>query len=126
MSDSNGHDNGRPALNAVSRVRENQGQVRVRKNLYNLTDQEVDDLRKAYEGLYAISDGSLQDERGYQWIAGVHGYPSLTSIPDSERQIPVEALMGLRWHTESIRIGERSLWERTGSAPARRGGSEAR
>jgi tyrosinase len=49
--------------------------LRLRKNLYNLTDQEVNALRRAFEGLYAISAENLADERGYQWIAGVHGQP---------------------------------------------------
>jgi tyrosinase len=30
-------------------------------------------FRKAVEGMQAISDTALMDERGYQWVAGVHG-----------------------------------------------------
>jgi len=56
-------------------LRENSGALRVRKDFYELSDEEINTLRKAYAGLYAISDASLDDERGYQWIAGVHGFP---------------------------------------------------
>lgn len=59
--------------------------VRYRKNIRHLTPQELNDLRHAFEGLYAISQttsngtvdpaGNPDDERGYQWIAGVHGAP---------------------------------------------------
>ena len=30
-------------------------------------------FRRALEGMQAVSDAALMDERGYQWIAGVHG-----------------------------------------------------
>lgn len=60
----------------VMRRREQYPILRVRKNVYNLTDVELNDLRNAYEGLYKVSDKSLNDERGYQWIAGVHGLPA--------------------------------------------------
>lgn len=56
-------------------LRDKVGVVRVRKNLYNLDEVEVANLRKAFEGLYQISEESGDDERGYQWIAGVHGFP---------------------------------------------------
>ncbi|HEX9993066.1 MAG TPA: tyrosinase family protein [Acidimicrobiales bacterium] len=60
--------------------------VRYRKNIIHLTDRELNDLRHAFEGLYAISAttaddgtvdpaGNADDERGYEWIAGVHGAP---------------------------------------------------
>jgi tyrosinase len=49
--------------------------LRVRKNLYNLTADEIDALRRAYAALYALSEQNPGDERGYQWIAGVHGLP---------------------------------------------------
>lgn len=59
---------------------------RYRKNLLRLTPRELNRLRRAFEGLYAISQttdddgnvdpaGNRDDERGYQWIAGVHGAP---------------------------------------------------
>ncbi|MCM2681084.1 tyrosinase family protein [Echinimonas agarilytica] len=51
--------------------------VRVRKNIRHLSERELNDLRNAYEGLYKVSaDGGNDDERGYQWIAGVHGLPT--------------------------------------------------
>ncbi|PXF30311.1 hypothetical protein WH50_16000 [Pokkaliibacter plantistimulans] len=57
-------------------VRSANRNVRVRKSVYRLTDSELNDLRNAFEGLYAVSaDGGNNDERGYQWIAGVHGLP---------------------------------------------------
>lgn len=50
--------------------------VRIRKNIRHLSEQELNDLRNAFEGLYEVStDGGNNDERGYQWIAGVHGLP---------------------------------------------------
>ena len=41
--------------------------------LSTLTPEEVNDLRNAYEALYAINNPN--DERGYAWIAGRHGFP---------------------------------------------------
>ncbi len=57
-------------------IKDQTGAPRVRKNIRSLTDEELNNLRNAYEGLYKVSeDGSNNDERGYQWIAGVHGFP---------------------------------------------------
>ncbi|HLK37624.1 MAG TPA: tyrosinase family protein [Polyangiaceae bacterium] len=53
----------------VSRIR----RPRVRKDLRRLSQHELNELRHAYEGLYAI--GNAADDRGYEWIAGRHGYP---------------------------------------------------
>ncbi|MCW8137599.1 MAG: tyrosinase family protein [Planctomycetota bacterium] len=49
--------------------------VRYRKNIVDLTAQELHRLRVAFEKLYAISAQNRWDERGYSWIAGVHGMP---------------------------------------------------
>lgn len=57
------------------RSRKKSGTVRVRKNIRKLSEEELQDLRKAYEGLYTISQQEITDQRGYQWIAGVHGLP---------------------------------------------------
>jgi tyrosinase len=45
-------------------------QVSQRKSVYDLTTAEINSLRKAIAALAAISD-----DRGYQYIAGIHGYP---------------------------------------------------
>ncbi|HZF51247.1 MAG TPA: OmpA family protein [Polyangiaceae bacterium] len=37
---------------------------------------------------------------GLSVIGEVYGYPSLTSFPDSPKQVPAEALLGLRWQTK--------------------------
>ncbi|UTW59587.1 tyrosinase family protein [Kordiimonas sp. SCSIO 12603] len=63
-------------VNATS-IRASLGGVRMRKNILHLSARELNDFRKAIEGLYKISEeGGNNDERGYQWIAGVHGYPT--------------------------------------------------
>lgn len=56
-------------------ARKKTGAVRVRKNIRHLSETELNDLRRAFEGLYAISEQVIADDRGYQWIAGVHGLP---------------------------------------------------
>ncbi len=45
-------------------------QVSQRKSVYDLTAAEINSLRKAIAALAAIGD-----DRGYQYIAGIHGYP---------------------------------------------------
>jgi outer membrane protein OmpA-like peptidoglycan-associated protein len=37
---------------------------------------------------------------GLSVIGEVYGYPTLTSFPDSPKQVPAEALLGLRWQTK--------------------------
>ena len=67
-------------------VRSDAGKLGYRKNILHLDDRELSDLRLAFTKLYAISAttddagtvdpaGNADDERGYQWIAGVHGAP---------------------------------------------------
>lgn len=57
-----------------------------RSNIYHLSDANLSDLRLAFRRLYDLSAstngdgevdhaGNAADERGYQWIAGVHGAP---------------------------------------------------
>jgi tyrosinase len=60
-------------LKSTFGVREQFGRPRVRKDLRMLTADEINDLRNAYEALYAIDNAN--DERGYTWIAGRHGFP---------------------------------------------------
>lgn len=91
--------------NNQSPIIESNGGLRIRKSITRLTDQELNNLRRAYEGLYAISaDGGSNDERGYQWIAGLHGHPS-----------PVYCIHGpvsfLPWHRAYIYEFEQRLQE---------------
>jgi tyrosinase len=58
---------------ASAKVRAQASSARVRKNIRKLSPAEVNTLRNAFEALYAISNPN--DTRGYQWIAGRHGYP---------------------------------------------------
>jgi outer membrane protein OmpA-like peptidoglycan-associated protein len=37
---------------------------------------------------------------GISILGGVYGYPSLTKFPDSARQVPAEALLGIRWQSK--------------------------
>jgi len=69
-----------PALQAAlattasaAQVRAQASSARVRKNIRKMSDLEINTLRNAFEALYAISNPN--DTRGYQWIAGRHGYP---------------------------------------------------
>ena len=50
--------------------REQFGDLKHRKNVRNLSDEELADLRRAFAGVYEISDN-----RGYQYFAGLHGLP---------------------------------------------------
>ena len=45
--------------------------IRIRAGVHNLTDAQVADLRNAYGQIQGISDN-----RGYQYLAGLHGVPS--------------------------------------------------
>jgi tyrosinase len=45
--------------------------IRIRGGVHNLTDAQVADLRSAYSQIQAIGDN-----RGYQFLAGLHGVPS--------------------------------------------------
>jgi tyrosinase len=56
---------------ATTRV--NATRPRTRKDVRTLSAMEVNVLRNALEGMFAISDPN--DERGFEWIAGRHGYP---------------------------------------------------
>jgi tyrosinase len=58
---------------AAARIRAQTTTPRIRKDIRQLSDMEVNLLRNAYEGLYSISNPN--DQRGYEWIAGRHGYP---------------------------------------------------
>ena len=49
------------------------GDVRHRKNLLNLNEAELDELRNAYDAVYTITN--RDDNRGFQYWAGKHGRP---------------------------------------------------
>jgi tyrosinase len=51
------------------------GKVTVRKSVYQMTGDEVKNYRLAVFRIAQISAQSANDQRGYQWIAGVHGLP---------------------------------------------------
>jgi tyrosinase len=61
------------AIRVSDGLREQQGRPRVRKNVRKLPPKELNALRNAFEDLYAINNPN--DDRGYSWIAGLHGYP---------------------------------------------------
>jgi len=70
--------------------------VTVRKSVYDLTGSEVAALRKAFAQLQAITDN-----RGYQYIAGLHGLP--------EYYCPHGNLSFLIWHRPYLLMFEQAL-----------------
>ena len=51
------------------------GKVTIRKSVYALTPDDVRNYRLAVYRIAKISAENVHDNRGYQWIAGVHGQP---------------------------------------------------
>jgi|HubBroStandDraft_6_1064221.scaffolds.fasta_scaffold00003_21 tyrosinase len=51
------------------------GTQTIRKSVYALTDQEVQNYRLAVYRIAQISALGAQDNRGYQYVAGIHGQP---------------------------------------------------
>jgi tyrosinase len=51
------------------------GTKTIRKSVYASTDQEIQNYRLAVYRIARISKQSVQDNRGYQYIAGIHGLP---------------------------------------------------
>ena len=49
--------------------------LRHRKNVELLRPEQLAALRTGFERLYAISDNVITDNRGYQYLAGLHGMP---------------------------------------------------
>ena len=97
------------AVQTSASVRTHNKNVRVRKNIRTLSDRELNDLRNAYEGLYKVSaDGGNNDERGYQWIAGVHGLPTPTFCQHGNDNFPT-------WHRAYIYEFELRLQEQVPS-----------
>lgn len=95
--------------NNANKIKTDSGAMRIRKNIRSLTDDELNDLRNAYEGLYRISkQGGNNDERGYQWIAGVHGYPTPAYCQHGTLDFPT-------WHRAYIYEFELRLQEQVES-----------
>src|SRR5262249_34491189 len=70
--------------------------VTVRKSVYDLTDPEVLALRQAFAALQAINDN-----RGYQYVAGIHGLP--------QYYCPHGDLFFLIWHRPYVLMFEQAL-----------------
>lgn len=79
--------------------RERFGDLKHRKNVRNLSEQELADLREAFRRCYAIADN-----RGYQHHAGIHGLP-----------LPYYCQHGntlfLPWHRAYLYFFEKALQE---------------
>jgi tyrosinase len=77
------------------------GQITVRKDVRELSAQEVADYRTAVAGMAAISAQSKADTRGYQYIAGIHGIP----LNYCHRSEPAFAL----WHRPYVQLFEQAM-----------------
>ena len=75
--------------------------ISYRKNIRDLTSDELNALREAFTKLYNLSSG---DDRSYQYIAGIHGFPSPVYCAHGN---PLFAV----WHRPYILILEKSLQE---------------
>jgi tyrosinase len=73
------------------------GIPRHRKNILNLSDSELAALREAFTKVYAIND-----ERGYQYHAGIHGAPPPTYC---QHGTPLFAI----WHRPYLYFFEKAL-----------------
>ena len=73
----------------------------VRFDLRKLSDEDILDLRHAYEALYAISEAAPGDKRGYWAIAAGHGYDEDLCHQDSSTF--------LGWHRAYIYVFEKML-----------------
>lgn len=77
------------------------GTVTIRKSVYALTDQEISNYRLAVSKVAAISAQSTQDNRGYQYVAGIHGQPGRYC----KHHVPAFAI----WHRPYIQGYEQRL-----------------
>ena len=73
-----------------------------RKNIRQLSTDELDALREAFIKLYEISNDSINDERGYQYLAGIHGAPLPVFCPHGNYLFAV-------WHRAYIYWMEKAL-----------------
>ena len=77
------------------------GTVTVRKSANALTPQEISDYRLAVHRIAQISAKVATDDRGYQWIAGIHGMPQRKC----KHGRPAFAL----WHRPYVQMFEQAL-----------------
>ncbi len=77
------------------------GTVTVRKSANALTPQEISDYRLAVYRIAQISAKVATDDRGYQWIAGIHGMPQRKC----KHGRPAFAL----WHRPYVQMFEQAL-----------------
>ena len=82
--------------------------VLVRKNIVNLTPQELADYRKAVREVM-----SLSDNRGYAHFAGIHGWPQLYCWHHEKNFHDKRALrLFLPWHRAYLYEFEKALQDR--------------
>jgi len=87
------------ARTAIGRVRTST--ISYRKNIRNLTNDELAALREAFTLLYEMR---ASDDRSYQYIAGVHGFPSPVYCAHGDPMFTV-------WHRPYMLMLEKSLQE---------------
>src|ERR1700680_788922 len=80
----------------------------VRKSVYALSPQEISDYRLALYRIAKISAESPQDNRGYQYVAGIHGQPGRYC----KHHVPTFAI----WHRPYIQGYEQRLQDAVPSA----------
>jgi OOP family OmpA-OmpF porin len=83
--------------------------VAVNGGIWIRPDRQLAGVRIGDMASFGLSAEAYVVQRwGLSVIGEVYGYPSLTTYPDSIRQIPAEFLMGARWQTKqgiSITVG---------------------
>ncbi len=84
------------------------GIVTVRKSANKMSSSEIENYRLAVYRIAQISAQSQADNRGYQWIAGVHGIP----LGRCKHGVPAFAL----WHRPYVQIYEQALQDAVPSA----------
>jgi tyrosinase len=82
-------------------LRKKAGQPLVRYDLRRYSDQDVRDLREAFQALYDISDEAPGDRRGYWAVARGHGYDEELCHNDPE--------LFLTWHRGYVYWFEKAL-----------------
>lgn len=82
--------------------------IRIRAGVHNLTTQQVADLRNAYGLLQGISDN-----RGYQYLAGLHGVPSWYCWHHQQNSRTAQQMeLFLPWHRAYLYNFEMALRDR--------------
>ncbi len=79
--------------------REGFGDITHRKNVRYLSDKELADYREAFRRVYAINDN-----RGYQYFAGIHGLPNPAQCEHGNNLL-------LPWHSAYLYDFEKALQE---------------